>query len=772
MIAASTVLLAAIANFNAPDLCKLDESKIVRCKPDAIEWIKDGKATMPIVSAPGKRRYGPRGWMYPPTREAQWLAQVVFEMTGVKPPVIVEAPGKTATNSPAVYIGTSACKRFADAIVPSEPKDKLLHDEAFRVVSEGGSLYFAGMTRHGVADFAERCLGVRDYWEPEKGGRNVIKTKTLLLPDIDYTDRPVFPRREMWPFAHNGWYYTWKAGNSWRIHCDAHQPYSWYRETNFNYRVTRPEIFQLGRDGKRQPPMLCYGNPMTLETYKERLELELAGGPKAGMYNAKTKTLTVSQWDALIDCQCEHCKPLYDESRGTTGNASPIIWGFAKKLADWLHEKHPDLTLTILPYLNTCDIPKGLTFPHGNVEAEVCSMPGLALFKNKDVQTHEEKLIKDWGAVTGRPIRSWHYLCWPAEFCNAPYLFGQTAVDHFKRMRGHVVGSFVNGTGTPPERRVMLSAYVWLRAIWNPDLDVQAVYDVFCRRMFGPAAGPMRKFLAMQEDGWNRQWGAGQISNKNIYEVSYPRKEVIEMEKLLAKARELAKGDELVNKRLDRYTEGFGAFFEESKNLAEGTALEPSLIKKAGSDPILDGKLDDDAWKLAPVYTFVHARNKKNPEPKFKTELRMVWTPNGVTFGFKCHEPAGAGAKNTKTRALEEIELFLDISGTGDGHWYQLFMNETASPLYYTDGPLWQPKGVRNASYFGDGFWSLELFVPFSDLKGFPKAQMPSGTSAEGKFWIGNIMRHRKGKEFSRRYTRFSFWSKDPAAFGKLVFVE
>jgi len=62
--------------------------------------------------------------------------------------------------------------------------------------------------------------------------------------------------------------------------------------------------------------------------------------------------------------------------------------------------------------------------------------------------------------------------------------------------------------------------------------------------------------------------------------------------------------------------------------------------------------------------------------------------------------------------------------------------------------------------------------VPFSDLKDFPKAQMPSGTSAEGKFWIGNVMRNRSGKEFSRRYTRFSVWSKDPAAFGKLQFVE
>lgn len=59
------------------------------------------------------------------------------------------------------------------------------------------------------------------------------------------------------------------------------------------------------------------------------------------------------------------------------------------------------------------------------------------------------------------------------------------------------------------------------------------------------------------------------------------------------------------------------------------------------------------------------------------------------------------------------------------------------------------------------------------------------GTAA-GKFWFGNFCRSRRwdayyGKctpragshnEFTRRYTRYSVWNKDPAAFGKLQFVE
>jgi len=102
------------------------------------------------------------------------------------------------------------------------------------------------------------------------------------------------------------------------------------------------------------------------------------------------------------------------------------------------------------------------------------------------------------------------------------------------------------------------------------------------------------------------------------------------------------------------------------------------------------------------------------------------------------------------------------------------------------EGLTWDRSSVRCATHFADGAWSAEVFIPFTALKGFPKGQFPEGTTAAGKFWLGNFCRSRRWdayygkctprpgshKEFTRRYTRYSVWNKDPAAFGKLQFVE
>ena len=83
--------------------------------------------------------------------------------------------------------------------------------------------------------------------------------------------------------------------------------------------------------------------------------------------------------------------------------------------------------------------------------------------------------------------------------------------------------------------------------------------------------------------------------------------------------------------------------------------------------------------------------------------------------------------------------------------------------------------------------WSCEVFIPFAGLKAFPGLQLPEGTAAAGKYWIGNFCRFRalrKGEKdgchtnpngilsFSRRYTRGRDWNTDSSAFGKLQFKE
>ena len=789
-IKALTALPPVTVDFNAKDLTKLAPGKLKRFSPGQIPFVRDGKALLPICcwakdkAALRRGRYGYE--VGSDHAAARWLASVVKEMTGVEPEVRVylgdELPA--VRKGPAIYVG--------DRFAPEKLLGADASREEFRVVNDGGSLYFLGKANFAIYDFAERCLGVRQYWEAKDGGRSVIPTSRIDLPKLDYSDLPMYPKREYWPYEGTDWHYVWKCGNSHRVDSVSHVPHNWWKDTNYNYRVTRPEIFELTRKGTRATcPMLCYSNPKTLQTYIERVDAEIAGGPKSGVIAPGTKTVAVAQWDANIDCQCEGCKRLYNEKAGRTGNASPIIWGcFVRQLSDWLAKAHPDYEISFSPYLNTCDLPEGLTFPAKNAECSLCTMPGLALLKDEGVRAHEEKLMRDWAAATGRPVRSWDYICWPAEFCSAPYVFGKVAQDHYRRLRPYTVGSFINGTGTPPEKRLFLSAYVWVRSMWNPEFDLGALYDTFAARMFAVGAKPMREIIRMQEDGWMRPWGAGQISNKNIYEISYPRKDVLRMQELFAEAKALAKGDALALRRIAKYEACFTDFFKESEDLANGTALEPTLIQKVASDPAVDGRLDDPAWQAAKAYPFVREMDRERSEPYYPTELRMVWTPNGVTIGYRCTEPfAGDADFRAKCRAkgsLENLDIFIDASGSGDGHYYQIYMSDEGRAEFHTDGPKWDGAGVKTATWFGEKEWSAEIFIPYAALKDFPREQHPAGTTAAGAFWLGNFCRgrhwdayfpkaqRREGSrpESTRRYTRYSIWNKDPAAFGKLQFVE
>jgi len=49
-----------------------------------------------------------------------------------------------------------------------------------------------------------------------------------------------------------------------------------------------------------------------------------------------------------------------------------------------------------------------------------------------------------------------------------------------------------------------VSTYCWLRLLWNPDHDVDATINEFCRRMFDKAEKPMRELVQIQIDGWEK----------------------------------------------------------------------------------------------------------------------------------------------------------------------------------------------------------------------------------------------------------------------------
>ena len=726
-----------------------------------ITWVENGRCNLPIVASKDKR-----------TRQAaEYLADCVKEMTGVRPEVRSEWTGR------AIRLETTA-----------KPTD-----ESFHTFMKYGSVLMTGAAYHAAYDFAERVLGVRQYWPTKDGGRSVIKTDRIVIPSLDVKDAPVFTKRQHWPHDATEYGAAMKPGDSNRKPHVVHAPHKWAKDTNYNYRVTRPEIFQRSRDGQRcTSPMLCYGNPRTLETYKERIVGEIERGESAGgIVSMDAKCITVSQWDGAVACTCECCAKLRDRSLGDSGDGSPIIFGyFVRELSAWLKERYPDWTIVILPYINTCDVPPGLTFTNDNVEAFLCVMPGLAMLKQRDVKAHEEALIRSWAKATGRKVQVWHYDCWPAEFTCAPYVYGETVAAHYRDCRDAMVGTFING-GKPRER-LALTDYVWMKVMWNPDVDVQAIYDEFATRMFGAGAKPMRELIRMQEAGWNRQWNVSKISNKNIYELSYPRADVLRMQELLAEAKRLAAGDELSLRRIAWYERGFEQFFRESEEYASGSAFAPTTMMKAGTLPTIDGALDEDDWGKAEPVGFVPAIERETKEARYPSEARVLWVPGeGVVFGVKCFDPDMAHARKSRPPCAgnEVLEFLFDPTGNGEGAYGHIILDINNDRETYNEKGHWKAVGIRTGTKCYADRWEAEVFVPFSAVADYAGAQIPT-TAAGGKWWTGNIARMRysnaesKGRgginglkhdprfEMTRIYTRFSNWNRDAAAFGKLVFKE
>lgn len=732
------------------DLKAKDLSPLAQCKEakgEAIVWIKDGKALLPIVADEKNRQV---------KQAARFLQGLVFRMTGVKPAIVAKAQG--------------AAVRIATPVPRSG---------AFAVKTADGSILLTGHGVYAVYDFAERVLGFRRYFNPERGGDSVIKTKGLAIPPLDYADRPVYAFRSLHPYG-IPWMQQWKIGND----CDAgmtvHAPHRWNTDTNFNYRVTRPEIFERREDGQRgTSPMLCYGNPKTLETYLERIEEQCAGGRGSGGIFG-SRNVIVSQWDGSLCCTCPHCTRLKDVTGPSSGTYSPVIWGeFTRKLSDAMKKSHPDFLISILPYNNTCDLPKGLVFTNGNVQAWLVTMPGLAMLKDDRVKRHEENLIRTWAKGTGKKVVNWHYFVYPAQFTTAPFLYCKAMVSHWRDMRDFVEGTYMDSYNEKA-RRGELNAYVWFRALWNPEIDVDAIADEFAKRMFGAAAKEMREVIRMQEDGWNRRWEHPNISQKNIFVVSYPREDVKRMEALIATAKERVKGDEQSTARLNWYAAQFDQFFKDSEEYATGSKYTPFVMMKTPGTPKIDGILDDPCWQKIEPREFVEGLDRTRAKPPVRTYARVAWfAEEGICFGIRCEEPFMDKAQRSSPPCTnnETVEIFFDPSGEGCGDYAQLTLDISGGWKQYYAAKSW--KGVRHAVHEDATGWSAEVFVPFSDIRSFRGAKIPT-TAAGGITWIGNITRMRFGvpglekrrAEFSRVFTRYHNWNKDAAAFGPMPFKE
>ncbi|MFW5803515.1 MAG: DUF4838 domain-containing protein, partial [Verrucomicrobiota bacterium] len=668
-----------------------------------------------------------------------------------------------------------------------------LEIEGFAVKTAPNRIYIIGKDANGIAwgiaDFLERIVDVRWYWPLEHHGRTVRKTDTLVVNPLHYTDAPVYRMRQGWPPFYNGTPYgtlrvndlydRLRGGNSWPVKLAVHQPAKWH----VVYKEERPEIFALREDGSRNYKMIDYAHPKTLQTFLENIELhETATDEQRKTKDFKFKTsfikgnsITVSPPDMGVHSAGEQAQALLEPEKGRYASASKLMGQFVRDLAREVKQRWPDKTVIYLPYVNYTLAPEGIDFPD-NVEVQLCGMPGLAMYKQPALREQFQGNIDRWAELTGRPVQTWDYSCWPTDRTKAPFQYPHVVKDYYMHNRDKVVGTFING-GIPDEWLAQhFTMYCWMKLMWDPEFDVDAAADEFCTRMFGPAADAIRELLRLQTDRWEEVvWQVDSISPTALYKESYTEEVMERMAELLDDAQEKAADDEVIAARVAYYAQPFEAFFEEAESLRSGKGLRQLSAQKVPDNPKIDGKLDDQWWEMAePLVGFERKAGGKTVEAKYVTEVRAVWTLDGVTFGVKMHEPNPDALKmDIKTRddgalwpANDNIEVFVDVTGQKLGRYWQWLINPANTVMDLQDGDqTWNPEEPKHAVHIGEDYWSIELYLPnvmFEDVEEFQKPHT-------GKTWAAQFTRHRKSSgpnEYSRLNNKLGGFSRNVADFG------
>lgn len=195
-----------------------------------------------------------------------------------------------------------------------------------------------------------------------------------------------------------------------------------------------------------------------------------------------------------------------------------------------------------------------------------------------------------------------------------------------------------------------------------------------------------------------------------------------------------------------------------SENFAQTDTPPKSYVSyQSPTKPIIDGKLDDAVWELAPWSdAFVDIQGNVMPKPTHLTRMKMLWDKDYFYIGVKLDEPHIWATYTERESVIfheNDIEVFLDPDG--DTHNYYEWEINALGTLWdllltkpYKDGgkPIngWNIndfeyavhlEGTLNNPSDTDDYWSVEMAIPWSSLT--QRTSPPS----DGEQWRINFSR-------------------------------
>ena len=658
-----------------------------------------------------------------------------------------ELPAATSPVAGKTKIVLADLEQGKALLVPAVVKklEKATSKEAYYITSSEGTLYIAGKspagTLYGTYAFLEDFLGMCFF---HAGAEYVPSKKAISVKDPDLFRQPWLGQRMLneWagsvkPFSLDD-FHIWmtRRAFSWNERsvskklkdyapCGGKR-FQGGRHLTFEKSVpkklfaTHPEYFPL-QDGKRvckDRSQRCLTNPDVQNLLEEYIFTCL----KRGM------TFALGYHDSTDGfCSCEACvkSGLGEDGKFTYSN---YAHNFNRKMAERVLAKDPKAELFYDIYSVFRDFPtvKDFHYPPG-VTGEFCPHGRCYAhpMENSECNTFHNELMLKWGASS--QIGVYDYYCYAnAVYCPMEYVMAQDMKTYAKRKIRYFMDDCSNRSAQYPLANWPFY-FVMSKVYWDLDLDVEKLMEKVYTLYYGKAAGPMKEYHAFRRKLWDAAPGHA------VYNGSGTKRQaqclvIPELEKhalsLLDKAEKLAAGDKELSGRIAIDREFLTKYWiAEAKKLREaskGTKTVPVGFRKG--EIVIDGRLDEDAWKSAPLVGGFLRSGTKDPSTEV-TNARVLFDDDNFYIGVEAMTEHAwselkAKAKEHDSEVWKDdcIEIF--IVPPGDPSHYFHWVVNSAGAFYDAE--------VRNASFQSaaevkttrkGNSYTVEMKIPASCMK-------------------------------------------------------